>query len=132
MTSVKRLVQNTRNYYSKNWSDRFVQPVAVEEKELAIVYSRTGERLKDLTKSDTMQVLECVKELQKFNIIHRDLSIVHFLKCPKTKKVFLIDFGTAVITKSVDWLMYIVCYEGSVEFASMDILKHLQDVFSIK
>lgn len=93
-----------------------------------------------LTKDDTMQMIDIVKEIHSIGVIHRDINPNHFMRCPTTNKIVLIDFGCAYIMKDdqVDSEINTsnlhdenlhdentVCFQGSIEFGPQEILDHL-------
>ena len=116
-------------------SPRFIKLVFVNEVAKALVYHPAGKPIqKRLLTSDIIaQMLDCVKELHVNGIIHRDLSPNHFLQ--HNDQIFLIDFGCAIFTKNIndedlnksdneDDKNY-NNYKGSIQFAALDILTHL-------
>jgi len=113
------------------------------DEQLTIVYSPIGQILKqrDLTRSDVSQIFDIMEDLYKFGIIHRDLSPNHFMKVydkvNNKDQIFLIDFGSALILdqeilpelnqSKLDQDTEFHGYQGSVEFASQDILPHISN-----
>jgi RIO-like serine/threonine protein kinase len=130
--------------------DSFIQRVASNEKHLAIIYTPRGKNIQNhidnmgFTRELFDQMFEGVRSLFNKGIIHRDLTPHHFLVTEnpsgKTKKVFIIDFGSTILInkekldnsnldsnldlKSSD-PAYQYNYQGSVKSAATEILKCL-------
>lgn len=69
-----------------------------------------------------MQMFECIEEIRKLNIIHRDIKPEHFMKRFDTNEIVLIDFGTAIFLPEADF-----CgdFRGTIEFAAFEILRSI-------
>lgn len=126
--------------YPKNLTDRFLQRVAADENQNIIIYSPFCTKLDYLlTKSDVVQMLECLAELVRLGIVHRDLSPAHFMRAKNADgtdgRIVLIDFGAAVFVEPQDAPLNISTlqeenwhkktYRGSLEFAADEILQFL-------
>lgn len=117
----------------------FIQRVAANTHHLAIVYTPRGEPLENqsITQKQFEQMFECLRSMFNKGIIHRDLTPHHFL-VTKDKRIFVIDFGSAILI-SDDELndsnlgkelessdpAYQNNYRGSIRFAATKILKCL-------
>lgn len=69
-----------------------------------------------------MQMFECIEEIRKLDIIHRDIKPEHFMKRFDTNEIVLIDFGTAIFLPQTDF-----CgdFRGTIEFAAFEILRSI-------
>ena len=102
-----------------------------------IVYQPYGEPILKLTQVRVSQMFDCLETLQRYGVIHRDLSPNHFLKrmVDGKENVFVIDFGAAFLippensatdlNESDNRQAELTNYRGSIQFAALDILQNL-------
>lgn len=116
-------------------SKMFIQRFASIENDQAIIYTPHCHKLEyPLSKKEIFGIFDSIAELQKFGIVHRDLSPNHFMKHPTNGAVVLIDFGCAhfidlnpkLDTSNHDTTPF-YSFNGSIEFAAHSILEHLSD-----
>lgn len=122
----------------------FIQRVAANDQQLAIVYTPRGIPLKNqsITKEQFEKMFKCLRSLFENGIIHRDLTPHHFLienSSSGNENIFLIDFGSAILIDKTlnnsnleDELesshpAYRINYQGSIRFAANEILKCLYE-----
>jgi serine/threonine protein kinase len=110
--------------------------VKCQENDMTIVYSPRCKPLVQFTKKDLFGMYECLKELLKVGVIHRDLSYNHFMKSMDNDEIVLIDFGCALIMPQPNLTLNhsnlgddntFYTYQGSIEFAALEVLEHLKD-----
>lgn len=122
-------------------SDKFIKRLATNAEKLTIIYTPRGQRLhRPITREQFDKMFDCIRELRKNGIIHRDISTGHFLSTKSslddtdTEKIFLIDFGSASSNEKVKetnsfgevfYREYRVRYLGTVLYAANEILKGL-------
>jgi serine/threonine protein kinase len=126
-------------YNLDKMSDKFIQRLATDAEKLTIIYTPRGKRLhRPITRQQFDKMFDCIRELHKNGIIHRDISTGHFLSTKSslddTEKIFLIDFGSASSNEKeketnsfgkVFYREYRVRYLGTVLYASNEILNGL-------
>lgn len=110
-------------------SDKFIQRVAANVKNYAIIYTPRGKQLqRPITQHQFEMMFNCVLELKRLSIIHRDLTPYHFLTTTSSSDepiIFLIDFGSAIFRENIQESD--INYRGSVRFAATEILQYLKD-----
>lgn len=99
-----------------------------------IVYTPVGEEIKDgeLSREDALSMIDSLQQLNSIGVIHRNLVPKHFLKCPKTQKLFIIDYGWIYLIDESDRDEVCMCkhlekcheYQGTVQFAPIEVLEH--------
>lgn len=105
-----------------------------EPKLKAIVYTPVGEEIEEdeISREDALNMIDCLQQLHSIGVLHRNLVPGHFLRCPLTKKLFLIGFGSIFfIDESSRKELCTIrhdnkCdeHQGTINFAPIDVLEH--------
>lgn len=105
----------------------------------SIVYTPVGQEIRkgEITQKDALDMIECLQELHTIGALHRNCVDKHFMRCPKTGKIFLIDFGRVYFFKNDSPMIHGFCtsvhnddsydcwYSGTNFFAPMEVYEHL-------
>lgn len=134
-------------YDCDSLSKKFNQRVAANTNNFTIIYTPRGYQLqRPFTRQQIELVFDCMRELIKYGIIHRDITPNHLLSIKSSsgeiEQIFLIDFGSATfvemdsefnnssLAESSDddeghTIQVADTYRGSIRFAATKILKQL-------
>ena len=115
--------------------------VQFDEQKLAIIYEPKCEMInsqelcifKSMKKTDSihnihrdvMQMFECIEDLNRLGIIHRNIHPQHFMRRLDNGEIVLVDFGSAIFlpeSSESSYLEECLYFEGSLEFAAIEIL----------
>lgn len=105
----------------------------------SIVYTPVGKEIRkgEITQKDALDMIESLQELHTIGVLHQNCVDKHFMRCPKTSKIFLIDFGRVYFLKNESPMSHYLCtsvhnddsndcsYSGTNFFAPLEVYEHL-------